>query len=296
MRRFFLFVRFVFPSFLSIILLRLLGFKIGKNVKINPFCLIIAKKIEIGNDSEVRSFVLIKCNEFVIGSNTIVSYGTQIKGDAGVFTKDNCFFGIHSIIHCDENVYLGFYSSIGVKCLVYTHSSFLPYHKGYPLKFEKVTIGDFVWMGIGVCVLAGSEIGSNVILGPGVVVNSKVPDHTILEMNPSSYKKLTKENYQDLFKPSPGDYLNKFVNDFIQYYNFERIESLEKVGFKVNGGLYFYSIEVLQECLNITHDNIDWKYDFKNYYCSESKNKIHLLFLFFLRRRFAITLRTDYKS
>jgi acetyltransferase-like isoleucine patch superfamily enzyme len=87
-----------------------------------------------------------------IGDNSIISFGTQIKGEKSFSTKGNNFVGVHCLINCDEDVKLGFYSGLGPRCNVYSHGSFLPVIKGYPAKFETVVLEDYVWVGMAVTI------------------------------------------------------------------------------------------------------------------------------------------------
>ena len=300
MLKYLLLIRFVFPSFLSVFYLRLLGFKIGVNVKISPFCLIFADKIEIGNNSELRSFVFIKCEKFKVGRNTIISYGVQIKGEKSFVTGDNCFVGTQSILHCDEDINLGFYSAIGIKNLIYTHSSFLPASMGYPVKFKPISIGDFVWLSMNVSVLAGAEIGSNCIIGPGVVINSVISNHTIIEQNTSSYKIFKKENFQNLLKNKVEILFSDFFCSFLKSKDIQYVTCDNIIEFSYNKISYKYFLNSLEGKFLVIFSNLSGNviscYDFDNFYCDNHNSKLHKDLLFFLRRQYGITLRTNYND
>jgi acetyltransferase-like isoleucine patch superfamily enzyme len=42
-----------------------------------------------------------------------------------------------------------------------------------------IRVGDNVWIGTGVVVLDGSEIGADVVIGAGAVVNKSIPSGTV---------------------------------------------------------------------------------------------------------------------
>lgn len=46
-----------------------------------------------------------------------------------------------------------------------------------------IEIGDNVWIGANASILAGSMIGSNVIIGAGCVISGKIPDNSIVKLN-----------------------------------------------------------------------------------------------------------------
>lgn len=288
----------VFPSRISVLLLRLMGHNIGKNAYISPFSFISSRKIDIGNDSELRFFTFINCNNFKIGNNTIISYGVQIKGDKSFSTGDNCFVGTRSILHCDEDIVMGFYSAIGIKNLIYTHSSFLPSSMGYPVKVEPVFIGDFVWLSMNVSVLAGAKIGSNCIIGPGVIINSLIPDHTIIEQNPTTYRKFNKKNFQNLLKGKTENIFNDIITSFLKSNNFKYELRDNFIEFIYHNKPYKYKLDLNGERFIVNFcdfsDKVITSYDFDNFYCENSNNKLHKDLLFFLRRQYGVTLRTNY--
>lgn len=285
-------IRIFCPSKISVVLLRLIGHSIGKNVVISPFSYIKAKKITFGNNSEIRSLCFITTKEFIIGNSTIISFAAQIKGNGRFITGDNCMVGIQSIIHCDEDVIIGFYSGIGVKNTIYTHSSFLPYNLGYPSKFSKIEIGDFTWISMNVNILAGSKIGSNCIIGPNVVINSEIHDNSILSISPTVNRNIKVDNFKHYFGKQNIEILTDIVNDFL-------IENKIEYIFKNNKyQLLKKDIVIL---LNPENEIIEIKigknavvYDLKNYYVSNFKDKFNKDFSKYIRRRFGLRFRVLY--
>lgn len=54
-----------------------------------------------------------------------------------------------------------------------------------PLDFDKVIIGNDVWIGMNVCILPGVKIGDGAVIGAGSVVTKDVPDYAIVAGNPA---------------------------------------------------------------------------------------------------------------
>jgi lipopolysaccharide O-acetyltransferase len=50
----------------------------------------------------------------------------------------------------------------------------------WPLKFKQTRIRDNVWIGDNALILAGSDIGSNSIIGAGAIVNKAIPSGSIV--------------------------------------------------------------------------------------------------------------------
>ena len=199
---------FILPSSISRMLFRLTGHRIGRNTKMTIFSYIYADEIEIGNDVDIRPLVFISVCDLKIGNNAIISYGVNVKGPRGFFTKDNSFIGPHCLINCDEDVRIGFYSGLGPKCTVYTHGSFLPVIEGYPIKFEKVILEDRVWTGMEVMLLPGAYIESNCIINPGVIIGNVGQILSKLSEN-SKFVKIA-EDYQDRDIKSARDVAETF--------------------------------------------------------------------------------------
>ena len=175
---------FVLPASPTRLLYRLCGHRIGRNVRIPALSFVHAEEMTIGNDVHIRRFVYISVRKLSLGANTIVSYGSQIKGEAGFSCQDNCFMGIHFLVHCLENVSLGFYSGLGPRSTVYTHGSFLPVTMGYPVRFAPVVMEDHVWIAMEVTVMPGAHIERNCIINPGGVVQGRIRENSIRQLDP----------------------------------------------------------------------------------------------------------------
>lgn len=284
------------PSFATRVIFRLLGHKIGKNAKIPFLSYIYADEIEIGNDVHIRPFAFIRVNKLSIGNNSIVSFGTQIKGEKGFFTKGNNFIGAHCLINCEEDVRMGFYSGVGPRCTVYTHGSFLPVTKGYPTKFEKVVLEDYVWIAMAVTILPGTYIESNCIINPGVVLKSRIKSNTLVELNSAVFREIDLSKLQKFLKKSNSYHNKKIISDFLTYYQMDHTHNGEDDSFSVGEKYVFkYSPETdIIELIYNTTKNI--RYDLGNFSTDYSKLRIHKKFLFFLRRRYGIILQTNYKN
>lgn len=284
----------ILPSSITCMVFRLLGHKIGRNVKIPFLTYIYAEDIELGNDVDIRPFVFISVSKLSIGNSSIVSFGTQIKGDKTFVARDNSFIGVHCLINCDEDVRIGFYSGLGPRCTVYTHGSFLPVTRGYPAKFEKVVLEDYVWTGMAVTFLPGAHIESNCIINPGVVLSSRIKTNTLVKVNPSTFSEFDLQKLQRFSRKSNAYYHEEILGKFCQYYKMKYEHNKAKNTFVVEGKYVF-------ECFpdsNIIELRLSngkrITYDLENYYTDYSKLRIHKDFLFFLRRRYGLTLRTKY--
>jgi acetyltransferase-like isoleucine patch superfamily enzyme len=283
------------PSRLSCILFRMAGHKIGKNCRLPLFSYVYAERLEFGNDVDIRPFVLINIPQCVIGSSSIISYGTQIIGSKGFYTKDNCFIGPHCIIHCEENVSLGFYSGLGAHCIVYSHGSFLPVNRGYPAKFAEIVIEDYVWTAVGVSFLPGSHVESNCIINAGVVVNSRIPSGTLLQFDPKQIQRIDLNKLTGFSKRDNLYYHKQIISSFLSARKIDYTHSPDMKLFHCSNGYRFESDPAGNRIsVYLPGKGKPLSYDLENFYCVNSSDGVHKAFLPFLRLRFGINLRIKY--
>ena len=282
------------PSFVTCMLYKLIGYKIGKNSRIPIFSFVYADKIELGNDVDIRPFVFISVSRLSLGHNAIISFGTQIFGRKSFQAKDNTFVGVQCLIHCEEDVKIGFYSGLGPRCIVYTHGSFLPVTKGYPAKFEPVVLEDYVWTGMSVVYLPGTYIEENCIINPGVVVDSRIASNTLLKLAPGSFQRIKLEKLQKYFIKSNKYYLEEMLKQFLDSENCDYTHEKQNNLFILNSG-DSYCYNPSENVIFFKYNGLEIKYDFENYFAEKSSYKLHRRFLFFIRRRFGVILRTIYE-
>lgn len=107
-------------------------------------------------------------------------YGYHIHMKDHVFINHNCVMLDGADITIGNHVFIGpncGFHTAGHPCDVEQRNAGLEY--AYP-----ITIGDNVWIGANVTVLAGVTIGNNSIIGAGSVVTKDIPDHVIAVGNP----------------------------------------------------------------------------------------------------------------
>ena len=203
--------------------------------------------------------------------------------------------GAHCLINCEEDVKLGFYSGFGPRCTVYTHGSFLPVIKGYPAKFEKVVLEDYVWIAMNVTVLPGTYIESNCIINPGVVLKSRIKSNSLIEFNPVAFRVMDLSKLQRFHKKnSISNYYEEILSDFLSHYQIDYEYSENGIGFKVLGK-YHFNLLPESEIIELSYeDNKKVQYDLRNFTAGYSSLRIHKKFLFFLRRRYGVILGVKY--
>ena len=195
----FLFGWRVFKLYSKIIslILKLKGIKVGQNFYIQgvPFLkirgsarnIIIEENVSINGDIDIRNRengkikiskdVSIDTNSrFVVANNAILNIGT------------GCRIGPYSIFNCGDDISIGDDSIFGGYCYFQTSNHGIK--KGELIKnqrhtYGKIAIGEGVWIGAHVKILAGTSIGDGAVIGANAVVTKDIPSNAIAVGTPA---------------------------------------------------------------------------------------------------------------
>jgi acetyltransferase-like isoleucine patch superfamily enzyme len=143
-----------------------------------------------------------------IGDNCVIDDNCVLdaKGEdnRGIYIEDNVYIGRNATIYCQNgDIEIGDYANISSNCQIFSAKSvkigkyllMAAYcyligggHKADQLDVPfieqgriamGITLSDNIWVGAGVKILDGVNIGKNVILATGAVVTKDVPDYAI---------------------------------------------------------------------------------------------------------------------
>ena len=132
----------------------------------------LSRWVTIGRRAQISSFTKIKASNGPLTIGRDVSIGTGCflqSGTVGLSLGDDCLIGPHVTIVASNYRY----DRLDV-----------PIHRqGYTSR--GVRIGSNVWLGVGVVVLDGSEIGDGAIVAPNSVVSGRLPPNTIARGDPA---------------------------------------------------------------------------------------------------------------
>jgi acetyltransferase-like isoleucine patch superfamily enzyme len=121
--------------------------------------------------------------------------GVKIAGDvrinmpSRVILKDRVFINRGANINSTGGLYIGENSGLGINCTIFTwqHRYFdaeaIPFDNWAEIK--PVIIREFVYIGAGVSILPGIEIGEGAIIGMGSVITRNVPPLAVVMGNPA---------------------------------------------------------------------------------------------------------------
>lgn len=142
----------------------------------------------------IRRPVYIRGRKSLVGGKGLTtgySCRFDLTGDKKTFfIGDNCEIGDMTHIVAHEKVEIGNNVLIASKCFISDtdHGSYKGTHQSSPkiapnqrrLVTNPVKIGNNVWIGENVVILAGAEIGDGCVIGANSVVKKKIPANTIV--------------------------------------------------------------------------------------------------------------------
>lgn len=201
----------LFPSFVKIIIYKLMGYRIGKNVSIGLGSVIIGKDVEIKDNTKIGFLTLIRCKKINIGRYVTIGSFVYIDTEdleigedsiirehvyvAGLTTPESklklgkrCSILQYSFLNPTKPIVFGDDSGTGGCCQVFTHGSHLSALEGYPVTFAPITIGNNVWIAWNVFILPGVTIGDNVVIGASSYITRNIPSNCIAAGNPAKIK------------------------------------------------------------------------------------------------------------
>lgn len=143
-------------------------YNIGRNVTIGKKTIINCKEVEIGNDVKIDKNNIINCSAFKIGNASALLSGNVIRGVSSFSIGENSriindhFFDLWNPIVLGDRTWIA-----GRKSQFWTHGS-IHTKTGKDLS---ITIGNDVYVGSSCLFAAGSQVGSNNLIGLGSVVS-----------------------------------------------------------------------------------------------------------------------------
>jgi len=103
-----LFLSTFLPSFLRVLLLRMFGHKIGRNVHVSILTILYAPKIELGDDVRIGPLNIIKCGrEVKIGFSSEISFLVIIRGKGSFHMGERSYVSVRTFIDTAGGVEIG---------------------------------------------------------------------------------------------------------------------------------------------------------------------------------------------
>ncbi len=183
----------VMPNILKIPLYRMIGYKIGKNVKVGFMTIILGNDVTIEDKVKIGALNFFKMNKLSIGANSRIRSLNMMIGPKDLkLGKRVQIVGPFTFMNLAENIELDDRCGIGSHSVFYTHGVYLPYTEGHPRKFGGIYLGKRVWSPAHVVFLPGVSIGNDSIIVVGSVINKSFPEDSLISGIPA--KMISKAN------------------------------------------------------------------------------------------------------
>lgn len=131
-----------------------------------------------------------------LAQNVVINCGGQewSKGKGYFKCGDFCYIGPNSVIFAAGEIEMGHHVLLSPSVNLISHQhSYADGGKTYDMQeshFNKITIGNNVWIGAGATILPGVTIGNNAIVGANALVNKNVEANTIVAGVPARVIKI----------------------------------------------------------------------------------------------------------
>ena len=198
--------------------------QIGKNV------IIECNHFELGANSIIKDNCIIKCNIFKADEGLYMCEDVEV-GRGGCFgPNSNVYIGKNvgifekTIINPSDEIHIGDNVGIGGEVMIWTHGAWLDVMKGFPADFGPVKIGNDVWLPARSIVLPNVKIGDNTVIGIGSIINRSLPKGCFAAGSPC---RVIKENCypKELTKEEKYSILENIVRDYIELLKYKGIKA-----------------------------------------------------------------------
>jgi len=251
----------LFPSFLKIWIYRLRGYRIGRGVSIGFGSVVVADRVEIGDETRIGFLTIIRGKEIRLGSYVRIGAttfidtpyleigeGTKINeqvfvgglqfADSKLVMGRNCQIMQMSFINPARGITIGDDTGIGGHCLIFGHTSWLSQFEGYPVDFQPIEIGKSVSVAWRVFVLPGTKIGDGAVVGANSLVSQTVPPNCLSIGFPARVVAKAPQFPRELGEEDRVGILRNIVDEMARYFSQSGMEMEQK------GADYFFSSTV----------------------------------------------------
>jgi acetyltransferase-like isoleucine patch superfamily enzyme len=174
------------------LVLKLRGFKIGKNVRIGKNALISARNVEIGDHVTIGdNFTVGNLHDLIIKDYTIISENMLADcapdSNSKLVIGYNGWVGSNCHLNCSESILIGNNVTIGHRSCFWTHGRALPVAMGYKALLAAIKVGDNSWIAAGCHILPGVTIGQDSIANVGSVVRKDIKPGVMVSGVPAEH-------------------------------------------------------------------------------------------------------------
>jgi acetyltransferase-like isoleucine patch superfamily enzyme len=224
------------PRPLKIGIYRLMGMKIGRDVRIGlgtlllckevelmegarigNFCIIRARSLKMGKRAQIYNFVKIAVFSLVMKSQSAIFSFNDIAGDTNdkrsVFYLGPCsWLFSYCFVNVTREIVLRRNVGVGGGSYLFTHGLWLSKLDGFPISFGPITVEDDVWLPWGCFLMPNVIVSKKAIIGARSVVNRSIPEGVLAAGVPA--KVIREKSYSDLSSDDKANILAELTEDY----------------------------------------------------------------------------------
>lgn len=168
------------------------GVVFGRNITVRH-----PKKITIGNNTVIDDNVVLDAkgekNEGIqIGENVYIGRNTILSCKEGsIYLEDFCNISANCMLLSETEVRLGKFCFLAGQCYLVAGGNHSFKDTSVPIMFQPsfskggIKVREDVWLGAGVIVLDGANVGKGTVVGAGAVVTESLPEYCIAVGSPA---------------------------------------------------------------------------------------------------------------
>jgi acetyltransferase-like isoleucine patch superfamily enzyme len=163
--------------------------EIGDHVEIGLLAVVQGRKIRMGRHSSVATMSYVACEDIQIGEDARIREQVYVGGpqlpESRFVLGDRTIVLQMTYINPTKPVIIGDDTGIGGHCLIFTHGVWLNVLDGYPMTYKPVTLGRSVWLPWRVFVMPGANIGDGSVIGADSLVTGTIPPYSLAVGSPA---------------------------------------------------------------------------------------------------------------
>ena len=235
------------PSPLKVLAYRwLLGYRIGRGVKIAVGAVVSGRSVDIGDHVEIGLLAIVQGRSIRIGryssvgmlsylSCEVIEIGEDAKIREQVWVggpqlpESRFVLGSRTIIlqltsiNPTKPVIIGDDTGIGGHCLIFTHGAWSSALDGYPVTYQPVTLGKSVWLPWRVFVMPGSTIGDGSVIGANSLVSGNIPPGSLAVGSPAKVIRSAPEFPKTPTPEERGKLVKEIIAEFERYLEYNGV-------------------------------------------------------------------------
>src|SRR6266496_1082307 len=192
--------------------------ELGGYVEIGFLAVVQGETIRIGRHSSVGTFSYLSCNVIEIGDDAKIREQVYVGGPQ--LPESKFVLGSRTIIlqltniNPTKPVVIGDDTGIGGHCLIFTHGAWANALDGYPVTYEPVTLGKSVWLPWRVFVMPGSTIGDGTVIGADSLVSGTIPPYSLAVGSPAKVIRSAPDFPRRLTEPDRLALIQQMIAEF----------------------------------------------------------------------------------